>query len=335
MGAWAQWAWTPEPGAGAGPKGQFWEGLLKDKHDERVAAQLAVEEEAAAKLGKGKRERKKINYKQSPERQKKGKRGAKDAEGEYQLPANLNSESGSDSGLVAEPGLGDAKKRRVHGPQANGAAAYVPHPLMSGGDTPDTMLVKGFTKGHRKVFKKLLMKHGAGKKIEGTNHFDFFTVHSHMQAYKTLPEVQDYGRMMLQHLKEYEVEEAKAKAEAPVPYKQPERYQDGVPREGVKATVVLVRIAEINLVLRKVEEYCRNPHPFEYYVGTPKFRMPGKKYWTDLDDHNFLLGVVKHGYGAWREMLEDDQLNLRPSSGRRMSCSFGDQRCRLGVINQY
>ena len=300
-----------EPGAAAGPKDQFWEGLLKDKHDERVAAQLAVEEEAAAKLGKGKRERKKINYKQSPERQKKGKRGAKGADGEYQQPADLSPDSGSDPGLVAEPGLGDAKKRRVHGPQANGAVAHVPHPLMSGGDTPDTMLVKGFTKGHRKVFLKLLMKHGPGKKMEGTSNFDFLTVHSHMQAYKTLPEVQDYGQMMLQHLKEYEMEEAKAKAEAPVPYKQPERYRDGVPVEGVQATVVLIRIAEIHLVLRKVEDYCRNPRPYEYFVGTPKFRMPGKKYWMDLDDHNFLLGVVKHGYGAWREMLEDNQLNLK------------------------
>ena len=65
--------------------------------------------------------------------------------------------------------------------------------------------------------------------------------------------------MMLQHMKEYEMEEAKAKAkaEAPVPYKQPDRYRDGVPVEGVQATVVL--IAEIHLVLRKVEDYCRNP----------------------------------------------------------------------------
>ncbi|KAK9280656.1 hypothetical protein L1049_014353 [Liquidambar formosana] len=182
----------------------------------------------------------------------------------------------------AQPGRKPHKKRaRVDSTE--------PLPLMEGEGR--SFRVLGFNQHQRAAFVQILMRFGVGE-------FDWAEFVPRLKQ-KTFKEIKEYGIIFLTHIAE--------------PITESPFFSDGVPKEDLRISDVLVRIAVLLLIRDKVKLLTEKP-------GSPVFaddivsRYPGLKsgrYWKEEHDLLLLRAVLKHGYGRWQAILDDKDLKIQ------------------------
>ncbi|CAI9092629.1 OLC1v1027924C1 [Oldenlandia corymbosa var. corymbosa] len=164
-----------------------------------------------------------------------------------------------------------------------------PLPLMEG--EGKSFRVLGFNQNHRAVFVQILMRFGVGE-------FDWaeFTPRLKQKSYE---EIRDYGMLFLSHISE-------DITDSPT-------FSDGVPKEGLRITDVLVRIAVLLLIREKVKAACKEPS-VGLFTDDIVSRFPGLKggrLWKVEHDLLLLQAVLKHGYGRWQAIVDDKDLRIQ------------------------
>ncbi|KAK9828698.1 hypothetical protein WJX72_001585 [[Myrmecia] bisecta] len=271
----------------------FWGELLKDKFAE-------LEEAETSALGKGKRERKQVNY-QDPSlpvaagAADEATSDKEDTSFSASHTASASSEEGSGSDSEASAGGRRGRKRLRRDSSlaaAGGAAPALPPLLRSHGSQ---LHILGFTSAHRDLFIKTLMRFGLGPARPDGG----FTWDRYKPLFPRMPagQVEAYGRLLLQHLN------------TPEP-------QDGVPKaallQGNKSEDVLIRLATLHLILHKLQE-TEGKDPATFTAGPAGWRrLAATRVWAPEQDRKLLQGVRRRGYGRWRDILTDPELGLEP-----------------------
>ncbi|KAL3843998.1 hypothetical protein ACJIZ3_001401 [Penstemon smallii] len=222
-------------------------------------------------MGKGKRHRKKMVSVEEDDLA-----GLEDVHSEWE-DDNYEAESSDD-----ETGAtGAATSRR---PQRKKAFDPESVPLMEGEGR--SLKVKGFNQSQRNVFVQTLMRFGTGN-------YDWAEFVPRLKQ-KTKDEIHCYGELFLKHLTE-EITDSPT-------------FSDGVPKEGLRIPDVLVRIATLDLILKKVDALSKKgPILFANNILS---RYPGLKReraWYVYEDRLLLQGILKHGYGRWQAILDDSE----------------------------
>ncbi|KAM7276909.1 hypothetical protein ACFE04_018775 [Oxalis oulophora] len=257
-------------------RADFWEELLKDKYESHK-----VEEYNS--LGKGKRSRKQMVSVDEED----DLAGLEDisSEGEdYNYEAELTDGDNNSSGTQ----LGRKPRKRARGDKDNAEAG--PVALMEGEGKHFKVL--GFNQSQRLSFVQLLMRFGVGE-------WDWKDFTSRMKQ-KSLEEIQSYAKIFMEHIIEDNNND-------------PDYFKDGVPKEGLRISDVLVRIGTLSLIRDKVKSALEKP-------GAPLFgddvilRYPGLKsgrFWKNEHDLDLLRALQKHGYGRWQNIVDDRELLLQ------------------------
>ncbi|GAU17725.1 hypothetical protein TSUD_07870 [Trifolium subterraneum] len=164
-----------------------------------------------------------------------------------------------------------------------------PLPLMEG--EGNSLKVLGFNLSQRNTFLQILMRFGVGD-------FDWKEFAPRIRQ-KTWHEINAYGNLFMSHIAE-EINDSPT-------------FSDGVPKEGLQIEDVLVRIAVLLSIREKVKFASENP-------GTPLFSddilshytgLKVRKAWKQEHDLVLLRAVLKHGYGKWAAIVDDEDLNIR------------------------
>ncbi|XP_019438781.1 PREDICTED: CHD3-type chromatin-remodeling factor PICKLE-like [Lupinus angustifolius] len=226
----------------------------------------------------------------------KGKRSRNKMLGDdFAGPEDLNSD-GEDDNYEADPDLtddssnsnGTVSTRRSHKKKVH-AISTEPLPLMEGEGR--SLRILGFNQNQRAAFLQILMRFGIGD-----NDWESFVPR---MKQKSVEEIREYGMLFLSHI-------AEDITDSPT-------FSDGVPKEGLRITDLLVRLAILILIKEKVQFASENP-------GTQLFsddilaRHAGLKYvkaWKQYHDIVLLQAVLKHGYGRWQAIVDDKVLNLQ------------------------
>eukprot|EP00052_Salpingoeca_macrocollata_P029347 m.295111 g.295111 ORF g.295111 m.295111 type:complete len:1360 (-) comp22968_c1_seq3:383-4462(-) len=182
-----------------------------------------------------------------------------------------------------------------------------------------TVEIKGFNLEQRHAFVSCIGQYG----FEGRWQL-ICQRHPALQA-KTEKQLQDYALLFVQHLCEAETRAAE--------------YADGMPKDGVRRTLLLLALGVLRLIHEKVEE-CRpdgdetvlnallNPGEWSptqawldnFHIADGHF-TPLQAQWVEAEgditapwtrDHDFrlLAGIVRHGYGAHEAMMNDAALGI-------------------------
>ncbi|XWS17860.1 hypothetical protein CRYUN_Cryun33cG0104600 [Craigia yunnanensis] len=163
-----------------------------------------------------------------------------------------------------------------------------PIPLMEG--EGKSFRVLGFNQSQRAAFVQILMRFGVGD-------FDWKEFVSRLKQ-KTYEEIKDYGILFLKHI-------AEDITDSPT-------FSDGVPKDGLRIQDVLVRIAVLLLVSKKVKSASENPGT-RIFTDDIIMRYPtlkGGKFWKEEHDLLLLRAVQKHGYGRWQAIVDDRDLRI-------------------------
>ncbi|XP_030476827.2 CHD3-type chromatin-remodeling factor PICKLE isoform X2 [Syzygium oleosum] len=240
-------------------------------------------------LGKGKRSRKQMVSVEDDDLA-----GLEDVSSEDE---DENYEAESTDGEAALPGIQTGRRPYRKRPRVDSTE---PLPLMEGEGR--SFRVLGFNQNQRAAFVQILMRFGVGD-------FEWREFAPRLKQ-KTYEEIKDYGRIFLAHI-------AEEITDAP-------NFSDGVPKEGLRITDVLVRIAQLMLIQEKVQSASEN-------VGAPLFSediisrftglKPGK-FWKDEHDFLLLRAVLKHGYGRWQAIVDDKDLRLQEVICQELNLPF-------------
>ncbi|XP_014665396.1 PREDICTED: chromodomain-helicase-DNA-binding protein 5-like [Priapulus caudatus] len=196
---------------------QYWEKLLRHHYEQ-------AQEEEGKKLGKGKRERKKVNYYQTNEY---GHIGRDDPDWQEELSElSAGSDDEEDDPDSVE---GRSRKRMLDGKDR----PMPPLLALVGGQVE----VLGFNARQRKAFLNAVMRYGMPPA-------DTFNSQWLVRDLKGKPEkfFRAYVSLFMRHLCEPGAENA-------------ETFADGVPREGLSRQHVLTRIGIMSLIRKKVAEF--------------------------------------------------------------------------------
>ncbi|GMI95104.1 CYTOKININ-HYPERSENSITIVE 2, hypersensitive to red and blue 2, GYMNOS [Hibiscus trionum] len=175
-----------------------------------------------------------------------------------------------------------------------------PIPLMEG--EGKSFRVLGFSKSQRAAFVQIVMRFGVGD-------FDWKEFASRLKQ-KSYEEIKDYGVLFLTHI-------AEDLNDSPT-------FSDGVPKEGLRIPDVLVRIADLLLLSKKVKTASEQP-------GTPLFTndiimcypaLKGGKFWKEEHDLLLLSAVLKHGYGRWQAIVDDKELRIQEVICQELNLPF-------------
>ncbi|KAK8515368.1 hypothetical protein V6N12_075412 [Hibiscus sabdariffa] len=164
-----------------------------------------------------------------------------------------------------------------------------PLPLMEG--EGKSFRVLGFNQSQRTAFVKILMRFGVGD-------YDWKEFASRLKQ-KTYDEIKDYGTLFLTHITE-------DITDSPT-------FSDGVPKEGLRIQDVLVRIAVLLLLSKKVKDASEKPGT-RLFTEDIIMRYPtlkGGKLWKEEHDLLLLRAVLKHGYGRWQAIVDDKDLRIQ------------------------
>ncbi|KAK8520284.1 hypothetical protein V6N13_031255 [Hibiscus sabdariffa] len=164
-----------------------------------------------------------------------------------------------------------------------------PLPLMEG--EGKSFRVLGFNQSQRAAFVQVLMRFGVGD-------FDWKEFVSRLKQ-KTYEEIKDYGILFLTHI-------AEDITDSPT-------FSDGVPKEGLRIQDVLVRIAVLLLLSKKVKDASEKPGT-RLFTEDILMRYPtlkGGKFWKEEHDLLLLRAVLKHGYGRWQAIVDDKGLRIQ------------------------
>ncbi|PPR80365.1 hypothetical protein GOBAR_AA40352 [Gossypium barbadense] len=171
----------------------------------------------------------------------------------------------ADTSAVNQPGRKPYRKRiRVDNTE--------PLPLMEG--EGKSFRVLGFNQSQRAAFVQILMRFGVGD-------FDWKEFASRLKQ-KSHDEIKDYGTLFLTHI-------AEDITDSPT-------FSDGVPKEGLRIQDVLVRIAVLLLVSKKVKDASEKPGT-RLFTDDIMMRYPtlkGGKFWKEEHDLLLLRAVLKY-----------------------------------------
>eukprot|EP00002_Diphylleia_rotans_P023752 TRINITY_DN4674_c0_g1_i4.p1 TRINITY_DN4674_c0_g1~~TRINITY_DN4674_c0_g1_i4.p1 ORF type:complete len:721 (-),score=143.17 TRINITY_DN4674_c0_g1_i4:311-2473(-) len=238
-------------------------------------------------LGKGKRQRKAINYYGKVAEEPIASIDDQDYE---QAVEEEEDESESDeSDLESENETGKKRSRDKDRNRDKLSKLFDPEncaPLMEEKD--GELRVLGLGKRERDIFYYNFLMHG---------HIDSFqkTSANMVRKFPHLSKsmVRRYADLFIQHLLE--------------PETILDFYIDGVPKEGVDAPKLLVRMAMIDLVHKKVAE-CEEAGTFDIMDHNKSgihTNWQLAQHWTKIYDYCLLVGIVRHGYGRWMQILKD------------------------------
>ncbi|XP_031482496.1 CHD3-type chromatin-remodeling factor PICKLE [Nymphaea colorata] len=183
----------------------------------------------------------------------------------------------------------NAQARKIHGSRKKHRVDVDSLPLMDG--EGKSFRVLGFNRLQRAAFVQILMRFGLGE-------YDWREFVPRLKN-KSLEEIKEYGKLFLTHISE-EITDS--------PY-----FSDGVPKEGLRISDVLVRVAILQLIGDKVKLLSEK-------LGAPLFsedvlsRFPGLmngRVWKEEHDLCVLRAVMKHGYGRWQAIIEDRELGIQ------------------------
>ncbi|GMJ11122.1 CYTOKININ-HYPERSENSITIVE 2, hypersensitive to red and blue 2, GYMNOS [Hibiscus trionum] len=164
-----------------------------------------------------------------------------------------------------------------------------PLPLMEG--EGKSFRVLGFNQSQRAAFVQILMRFGVGD-------FDWKEFIARLKQ-KTYEEIKEYGTLFLTHI-------AEDITDSPT-------FSDGVPKEGLRIQDVLVRIAVLLLLSKKVKDASEKPGT-RLFTEDILMRYPtlkGGKFWKEEHDLLLLRAVLKHGYGRWQAIVDDKDLRIQ------------------------
>ncbi|KAM1021824.1 hypothetical protein ACFX2I_042872 [Malus domestica] len=174
-----------------------------------------------------------------------------------------------------------------------------PPPLMEGEGR--SFKVLGFNQSQRAMFVQVLMRFGVGD-------YDWKEFTARMK--KTFEEVDRYAKLFLEHI-------AEGDNDSPT-------FADGVPKDGLRIGDVLIRVATLMLVKKRVEAALRNPGAPLFSQDTLLFHpgLKGGKYWKEEHDFTLLRAVIKHGYGRWQAIVDDKDLRLQEVICQELNLPF-------------
>ncbi|CAN6682573.1 unnamed protein product [Malus baccata var. baccata] len=198
------------------------------------------------------------------------------------------SSSGTASGGKRPP---NRKRSRVESTE--------PPPLMEGEGR--SFKVLGFNQSQRALFVQIMMRFGVGD-------YDWKEFTARMK--KTFEEIDRYAKLFLEHI-------AEGDNDSPT-------FADGVPKDGLRIGDVLVRLATLMLVKKRVEAALRNPGAPLFSEDTFLFHpgLKGGKYWKEEHDLTLLRAVIKHGYGRWQAIVDDKDLRLQEVICQELNLPF-------------
>ncbi|CAM8889747.1 unnamed protein product [Rhodiola kirilowii] len=203
------------------------------------------------------------------------------------------SSDGEDDNYEADIAEGDALNGVVSGRRPYRKRSRVdssePLPLMEG--EGKSLRVLGFNKHQRYIFVQTLMRFGCGE-------YDWAEFVPRLKQ-KSYEEIFEYGKLFLTHITEDVTDSP--------------NFSDGVPKEELRVNDVLLRIAALMLIRDKVKFITNNP-------GEPLFTddivqvypaLKGGRFWKEEQDKELLRAVLKHGYGRWQYILDDQDLTIK------------------------
>ncbi|XP_020591583.1 CHD3-type chromatin-remodeling factor PICKLE-like [Phalaenopsis equestris] len=249
-------------------RSNYWEELLRDKYEV-----MHIEESTA--MGKGKR-----NRRQMLTAEEDGTVVSSSEDEDYSYDDDI---SDTDTGLPGQAfgrrGQLSKKKPRVY--------LTHPHPLMEGEGR--SLRVRGFNQNQRAAFLQLLMRFGFGK-------YDWKEFVPRLKG-KSLQEVHDYGRLLMEHLTE-EINDLP-------------KFSDGIPKEGVRVDDILVRVGIIQSIEEKLENLLESPRTLLFSEDI-QYWLPGLKgrLWKEEHDILLLKAMLKHGYARWQSIVEDKDVGI-------------------------
>ena len=197
--------------------------------------------------------------------------------------ANVSGEDGSDGSEFASDESEDGSDDDG-GDGAGAGARDRGLRLLLQGDT-----VYGFEPRERAAFVKMVMRYGIGD-LSWRKHAGA------LGSKKSSDSVREYGALFLAHLAE--------------PLSESDTFSDGTPKDNIKVPDVLQRIAALELFRRKLAD-CSSSELLSFSASA-SLTTPAKA-WSPAQDYRLLSGLLAHGFGNWREILLDEDLNLQPA----------------------
>uniref|UniRef100_A0AAQ5ZC02 DNA helicase n=1 Tax=Amphiprion ocellaris TaxID=80972 RepID=A0AAQ5ZC02_AMPOC len=320
----------------------YWEKLLRHHYEQQ-------QEDLASKLGKGKRNRKPVNYNDAAQEDQEWHADISDNQSEYSVGSEEEDEDFDDRPE------GKESRRQSRRQLRNEKDKPLP-PLLArvGGN----LEVLGFNTRQRKAFLNAVMRWG----MPSQDAFSSQWLVRDLRG-KTEKEFKAYVSLFMRHLCEPVADGA-------------ETFADGVPREGLCRQPVLTRIGVMSLVKKKIQEFehingrwslpelkpevnidksssrasspavkTATPTPDASYNNTPCTSKPGKQQrthpnqqgalhvkelhtlwqneeraaissgkmneiWHRRHDFWLLAGIVIHGYARWQDIQNDPQFAI-------------------------
>ncbi|KAM7258418.1 hypothetical protein ACFE04_014159 [Oxalis oulophora] len=271
----------------------YWQEIIKDKPEVQTKSE-------ASPLGKRKRTRKQV--KSLNEDNLAGLRDLSSDEAEdnnYETgPADENSDS-SGAAMKKRTITHSTKRDREEKFQDRTEAKEVP--LMEG--EGKGLKVMGFNRSQRLSFAKIIMRFGVDE-------WDWKDFVSRIKR-KNLEEIRAYARHFLQHLIEEDNEASNY-------------FQDGVPKEGLRKDEILLRISYLVLVREKMAYVLENPEAplFQDHVFVQYPDLKSGEIWKKGHDIELLRALLKHGYGRWQNIADDDELPIQEAICQLLNLPF-------------
>ena len=199
--------------------------------------------------------------------------------------ANASGEDGSDGSEFASDGSEDGSDDDDGGDDGGGGGARDRglRPLLQGD------AVYGFEPKERAAFLKAVLRYGIGD-LSWRKHVTSSGIK------KSGDSVREYGALLMVHLAE--------------PLSEGDTFSDGVPKDNIKVPDVLQRIATLELFRRKLAD-CRSSQLLAFSAGA-SLATPAKA-WSPAHDYRLVSGLLAHGFGSWRDILQDEDLSLQPA----------------------
>lgn len=264
-------------------RANYWDVLLRDRYE-------VHEFETISCMGKGKRSRKQVAA--AVHNDPSGVHATSSEDDDYSYDDLSESETRSSRHMSGNRGHFSRKKAR---------AGYVESLALVEGEGK-SLRILGFNQNQRNVFLQTLMRFGFGD-------YDWMEFLPRLNG-KTYEEVHEYGFLFLRHLDE-------GINDSPT-------FSDGVPKEGLRVEDVLVRLAQINLIKEKLNILKGNSgstlFPEDIQECHPS--LIGK-IWKDEHDILLLEAVLKHGYGRWQAIVDDQGHGLTNVACRELNLPSG------------
>eukprot|EP00850_Spirogloea_muscicola_P004476 SM000019S05020 [mRNA] locus=s19:556386:566850:+ [translate_table: standard] len=244
-------------------------------------------------LGKGRRSRNEVNYVEG------GQSSLHDTEKTWEGPPEEKS--------ALNPVDRVLRRRKARG-------ALIP---MMEGEGED-LLILGFTGKQRAHFLATLLKytphsHAAVRYGISPNTFKHLQRRLHP---KPVYDIQLYASLFLSHLAEEDGDGT--------------TFRDGTPKEGLRVTEVLVRLAAIHIFQQKVREMETGQSTTLPSIQRKRHR--GTHVWRQEHDLSLIQGIIRHGYGRWHSIAIDKNLGLLPVLQAELSITHNDVPATLGGL---